>query len=649
MNDDQKSEEELIKELANLRQYVETLENQISKQEQLIEELRKSEERYKLLFNNNNIGIIHFDISGRYILLNELIARQLGGKPSDFIGKKFYEVFPNSTNFQREQFAKVIGERKAITFEDSFILATGTYWHSSYLQPIVDHTNEVIGIEVVSIDITARKKMEEQLHYQSKLIEMSSEAIISTDMNFIIQSWNPAAESMYGWTAQEVIGKSMTVLVSAEYLHTSREEVLATFATQGYFSGEFIHHHKDGTPIYLWGSVTTIKNNAGEPIGAVSVNRDITKRKEVEDALLDSQENMAEAQRIAHMGSWNLNILTNEIYWSDEMYRIYGVDKGKVSEIDIIYELIHPNDLEIFRSAIDSAFNGNVPEFVEYRIIRPDGKMRHLRATAQTYYDKSGQFVRMIGTTQDITESKILETLAVENERLKTQFKNEQEQNELIQRIISTLSHDMRTPLSIITLSRDMLKLYFDKQDTERRNEILDTILHQTQFATQLLEDTVQMARGQHRFDPQPINLATLCQVSIDEIDVTNIARHKLKFYNVGKVKTVSVDETLVSRILLNLLSNAIKYSPEGGEVRLTLNIDGSGIILCVTDQGIGIHPDELPHIFELLFRAENVDDIQGTGLGLSIVKDCVERHNGEITVESELNKGSIFTVHLPV
>jgi len=649
MNGDQITKEELLQELTHLRQHITQLEALTTKQEQIIQTLRKSEERYQLLFNNSTVGITYFDTSGRFIILNDYIAKQFGGEPQDFIGKTLTEVLPDGADLHLERFANVISTGKGTIFEEQFVLPIGTFWYSSYLQPIKDNTNEVIGIQVISIDITARKQMEEQLHHQSTLIEMISDAIISTDMNFVIQSWNPAAEAMYGWTSQEAIGKSMAELVRPDYTSEKREEVISGFAKNGYYSGEVVHHRKDGTHIHLWGSVTMIYNDNGVPIGAVAVNRDITERKHIEHALLESQQNMAEAQRIAHMGSWNLNILTNEIYWSDEMYRIYGVEKGNISELDIIYELIHPDDLEIFKNAIDSVFAGNVPEFIEYRIIKPDGEMRFIRATAQTYYDESRTFIRMIGTTQDITESKELEALAIENERLKTQFQKEQEQNELIQRIISTLSHDMRTPLSIITLSRDMLRRYFDEQDEERRNELLDTILYQTQFATQLLEDTVHMARGQHGFNPKPVNLSILCQVSIDEVRFEKSINHQLEFNNIGKVEIVAVDETLVSRILLNLLSNALKYSPDGGKIQLELNAYEHGIILCVSDHGIGIHNDALPHIFDLLYRADNVDEIQGTGLGLSIVKDCVERHHGTITVESELGKGTTFTVCLPI
>jgi PAS domain S-box-containing protein len=649
MTDNQKTKEELIKELGLLRQQVTDLEDKTTEQQLVIKALLKSEEQYELVFNNSSIGIIYFDTDGTYIMLNDYIAKQLGGEPKDFVGKTLHEVLPDVADFHLKRFNKIIHERKGVMFEDSFVLETGTYWYSSYLHPVIDNRNEVVGIQITSVDITERKRMEEQLRYQSTLIDMISDAIISTDMSFVVQTWNPAAEAMYGWTAEEVIGKPMADFINAEYPNLSREEVLSEFATSGNFSGEVIHHHKDGIPIHLWGKVTMFHNDKGVPIGAVSVNRDITQRKTAEDALRESEENMAEAQQIAQLGSWKWSVQTGDTYWSDEMYRMYHVDKAETSLNEIVRDIIHPDDLETFDKAMSNTAAGNVVDSLEYRIVTEDGSIRHIRATGRPSFDTSGKLIQIVGSAQDITERIKLEALAVDNERLKIQFQKEQEQNKLIQRIISTLSHDMRTPLTLITLSKDTLKLYYDKLDEDKRNEILTSIHHQTQFALQLLEDTVLMARGQHGFNPKPVNIASLCQVSIDEIFLAEAKQHTLKFNNKGNVKTVTVDETLVSRILLNLISNAIKYSPDGGEICLELNEYENGITLSISDQGMGISNDDIPYVFDQLYRAGNVDSIQGTGLGLTIVKDCVERHQGKITVQSELGKGTIFLVQLPV
>ncbi|MBC8228456.1 PAS domain S-box protein, partial [bacterium] len=139
-----------------------------------------------------------------------------------------------------------------------------------------EEIGDSIGIALV------RNRTEEQLRYQANLLENVSDAIISTDMDFVIQSWNEAAEKMYGWKAPEVIGKPLGELVKSEYPNDTWEIIIQKFIESGYWQGESIHHRKDGTPITILGSVSMLKDNNGNPVGAVSVNRDITDRKQAE-------------------------------------------------------------------------------------------------------------------------------------------------------------------------------------------------------------------------------------------------------------------------------------------------------------------------------------------------------------------------------
>lgn len=255
-------------------------------------------------------------------------------------------------------------------------------------------------------------------------------------------------------------------------------------------------------------------------------------------------------------------------------------------------------------------------------------------------------------TTHDITDRIHRQQLSIDNERMVAQFQKEQEHNALIQRIISALSHDLRTPLAVITSSRDMLSRYHDRLSPEQRQEKLDTIDRQIQFATKLLQDTIDLARGKlggHQFNPKPVNLATLCQVSIREVLSAYNANHHITLYNLNNVDIVAIDETLVTRILLNLLSNAIKYTPANGQIQIELSLSDNWVVLRVTDSGIGISEDELETIFDPFFRARNALSQDGTGLGLSIVRDCVDDHNGRISVISELGMGTTFNVELPM
>jgi len=150
------------------------------------------------------------------------------------------------------------------------------------------------AVEEKNREITQRKQVEEQLRYQAHLLENVSDAVISTNMDFVIQSWNKAAESMYGWKADEVLGKPLEEVEKPEYTGDTREVVIQKFIENGYYEGEAIHHQKDGTPITVWGKVSMIKDSSGKPVGSVSVNRDITERRLVEEELRKTNRRLSE-------------------------------------------------------------------------------------------------------------------------------------------------------------------------------------------------------------------------------------------------------------------------------------------------------------------------------------------------------------------
>jgi PAS domain S-box-containing protein len=406
----------------------------------------------------------------------------------------------------------------------------------------------------------------------------------------------------------------------------------------------------NGKQKWILDSKLPLHDAQGNITGLVGINMDITERKQAENALLQK-----------HILLQTLiDTIPDAIFAIDREGRYVVSNKAytALANLSSPDELIEKTVYDIFPTTLAKQFNIDDEEVMsqnhprlglEYHMIDSSGKKKWASMTKVPFHDEERNVIGLVGISNDITERKKADALALENEHLKTQFKKEQEQNSLIQRIISTLSHDMRTPLSVISTSGDILARYSNQLTEEKQKEKLDTISHQVKFILELLDDTVQVARGRHEFHPTLVNLATLCQISIDEARTAKNTNHQLIFDNIGEIETVFIDETLISRILLNLISNAIKYSPNGGEIRLQLDQRDDLIILSVVDYGIGVSSNDLPHIFDLLYRASNVKDILGTGLGLSIVKDCVDRHQGIISVQSEVGKGSSFTVKLPV
>jgi signal transduction histidine kinase len=213
-------------------------------------------------------------------------------------------------------------------------------------------------------------------------------------------------------------------------------------------------------------------------------------------------------------------------------------------------------------------------------------------------------------------------------------------------------SHDLRTPLTVISESQNVLRRYFDRLSPEERHHQLSIIDTQVRHMAELLDDVLALSTAQAvklDFKPSPLDLEAFCRDLFQQMQFTDTIGHQFIFVAEGDLTHVSMDAKILRHVLINLLSNAIKYSPGGGEVRLALSTHEQEAILRISDQGIGIPAQDQPRIFEAFHRAENARSFAGSGLGLAIVKSSVEAHGGTITFESSQGKGTTFIVRLPL
>ncbi len=230
-------------------------------------------------------------------------------------------------------------------------------------------------------------------------------------------------------------------------------------------------------------------------------------------------------------------------------------------------------------------------------------------------------------------------------------FSEERAQRLLKSRMIAMFSHDFRNPLTAVLSSSNILRNYEDRLSPAQKTQHLDRIDGSVHLLIQMLEDMMTVAEleeGQLKYVPQLINLAVFVEAITEEFRLIDQGIHILTVHTTLQ-GLVEADSKLLRQILANLISNAIKYSPPDSEITITLSDDSHRINLSVRDQGIGIPPDGLSHVFEPFYRANNVERVRGTGLGLSIVRDCVERHNGHIEVASQVGEGTTFIVDLPL
>ncbi|MFQ3672932.1 MAG: ATP-binding protein, partial [Aggregatilineales bacterium] len=312
----------------------------------------------------------------------------------------------------------------------------------------------------------------------------------------------------------------------------------------------------------------------------------------------------------------------------------------------------HPDDAPIVNADLQRTLAGDYTS-TEFRVLHAQGHYVWVRVARLPIIDpSSGCVTGFYGVVQDINAEKNEAALKAEQERLTTNLRQEQVLNETIRRVVSTISHDIRTPLAVISTSKDMLSRYYERLSEERRAAAFETIEKQLSYVAKMLDDLGKIVKGtliEGQLQLSSVNIETLCQVTITELQQSIGQNHILRFKADWQQGAVMIDETLVHRILFNLMSNAIKFSPQGSQITLALAQEQRRIVLAVSDEGIGIPSEDLEKIFDTFYRAENARAIAGTGLGLSIVKECVERHAGTIHVVSQVGRGTTFTVELPL
>jgi len=296
---------------------------------------------------------------------------------------------------------------------------------------------------------------------------------------------------------------------------------------------------------------------------------------------------------------------------------------------------------ELFRRAL----NNEAVKNQEVKVKSRDGSVRTLLMSIEQIKSDENEDL-LIFMALDITDRKTFV------EEIRRSLAKEKDLNILKTRFISMISHEFRTPLTAIMLSTDLLRRYGSQWSDEDKNKHFDRIQKTVLRMTQLMESVLTIGRmeaGKFDFQPESMDLHSYCRSLAESIEFTASGKVKIKFYYSGTCNDPMIDENLIGLILTNLLNNAVKYSPHGKDVHFEVTCNANVATFVVKDQGIGIPEKDLKNLFNTFYRASNVGSISGYGLGLNIAKRCVEAHKGDIFVQSEENKGTTFTVKIPI
>lgn len=305
-------------------------------------------------------------------------------------------------------------------------------------------------------------------------------------------------------------------------------------------------------------------------------------------------------------------------------------------------DAIHPEDRANFRQKYVDAYQKRIPFELEYRMKRYDSSYRDIANLGKPFYALDGSLAGYIGLIYDVTERKVVEAQMV-------QLNLERERVTMLQEFISTVSHDLKTPLSSIMLYANLLR---QTNTPDQRFEYTRIVVEQSKILQGLLDNMLEMSRLD-----EEITTLTFQRVNISKVLSDTAQFYSLAAQSGGLAFIIDIDPTLprilaneseLRRSLTNLMDNAIKYTKSGSVVVRGFH-DDNYITVEISDTGIGISPQDLPHIFERFYRADSSRSMTGgTGLGLTIVKKIIEAHGGKISAESNPGQGTTFRIQLP-
>ncbi|MDB9314534.1 PAS domain S-box protein [Spirulina sp. CS-785/01] len=537
-------------------------------------------------------------------------------------------------------------------------------WMRDRSFPVQNHQGEFYRIAGIAQDITQRKQAEAELRHHRDLREAifneSTDALflVDPDTLLILDCNRRAVELFAAQGKQSLIGTDGNMLQRQRFSRGEIQAICEQMKTQGFWSQEVEYITQTGT--VFWG------NLAAKPIQLANTTlnlvrvTDISDRKTVEAKLRKSESHLLAAQRIARLGSWEYNLLTGEIRWSQEVFRIFERTNPLPPTMETLMNYIHPEDREKHQGVLDTAIVQQESFSLDFRVYRESGPLGYLTSRGEPVFDSENQLIGFIGTVLDITNRKQSEEqLQKTNLALMraTQMKDE---------FVATISHELRTPLNSILGLSEVLHdgVYGDL--TPSQSEILNTIEQSGQHLLALINDILDLSKieaGKLDLHLDSVSVQTLCHSCLNLI--RPLARQKnlhLNYYLAPDCKaqaallTIQVDERRIRQVLLNLLSNAVKFTPEGGIVTLSIRQERDSqnspfLVFSVSDTGIGISPPDQALLFQPFVQIDSrlSRKHSGTGLGLVLVKNITELHGGWIEVESQLGHGSCFTVWLPV
>ena len=619
------------------------------------DDLAESEQQKTDLLNNTSSVICIKDCEGHYIFVNRMFEKLFHVTNEAVKGKTVYDIFPeNVADILNENERKVLETDSLHETEEVIPQDDSLHTYISVRFPLHKKTGEIYAVCSISTDITERKQIQEKVFYLNDklvthearfkaIINQSTEGITVADTEGNYTFVNKAFCDMLGYSENELL--KMTVFdvkapnqdpSSFQRSKTSREGMAVRVLLQ----------RKDGSVFYSEVIGKNIEINGEQQV--LGTVRDISEQVRAEEKLIKSERDLAAAQKISRVGSWEMDLKSNKLSWSDETYRIFELDPEKQDAgYQTFIDIVHPDDRDFVNRAYRDSVNHKTPYDIEHRLLMKDGRIKYVHERCETFYDNKGNAIRSLGTVLDITDRKLSEQALRRAQKM-----------DAIGQMAGGIAHDFNNILGIILGNLHMLEKQLEPdRKTQKR---IDDIKYSARRAAGLTKRLLGFSRREPaNAKASNINLIISGMSGLITLSVTPQVEVEHIFAE-GLWKT-RIDPGDFEDALLNLVLNARDAMDGRGKLTIEtrnvvldeaycmLNPDakpGDYVQLSVSDSGQGISKEQQDHIFEPFYTTKEKG--RGTGLGLAMVFAFVKRSGGLIKLYSEQGIGTTFHLYLP-
>jgi PAS domain S-box-containing protein len=617
----------------------------IRQRDESLAALRESNRKINNILESITDLYYQLDREWRFTDINRQTVVRLGKTREELLGKLIWEVFPRAVESELyPQFHKAIEEMVPVHFDLVSKIVPGV-WFEAHAYP------SKTGLSVYLRDITARKDAERTNSFLAAIVESSEDAIISKDLNGIINSWNKGAERIFGYTAEEAIGQPATLLIPPDRF--DEEPAILEKLRQGrrVEHYETVRRRKDGTLLDISLTISPIKNDEGKIVGGSKVARDVSERKRGEKQI-SFQAHLLDAVEQAVIAT-DLN--GTVIYWNSFAEGLYGWSAAEALGANIL-EITPAAETREQAIEILTRLRGGKSWSGEFLVRRKDGSVFPAMVTDSPIVSEQGELIGVVGVSVDISERKRAEEERAKLHESEREARAEAERaNRSKDEFLATLSHELRNPLNVILGYAEVLLRSEEARSSQFVRRSAEILKRNALAQSRLVRDLLDLSRlhiGKLSLNREVVSLMTILNNAVETVSDDAAAKQiqiQIRFDTPEEVIFVDADPLRLEQVFWNLLNNALKFTPAGGSVTIRLSSRTGRVMLIVEDNGPGIEPEFLPHVFEMFRQADASSSRphSGMGIGLALVRQLVGLHGGTVGVESVMGQGAKFTIEL--